>query len=170
MKQAYPDINEENDNEAQGLKCFGFIGINDRKLNRLFKLNKDLDTYNVKIKDFGAVDIDVKNMLKQNPDKRILQLSITAGHGMCKDGHQWMLLNEISNEGFYKMLPVEKTIRNWSNNFNNGYYIALFAGSREVYRYKYHVNCIGASSQKEAEQKIRAAEEEKNNQFTKIVK
>ena len=59
------------------------------------------------------------------------------------------------------MLPVEKQIRTWSNNFDNGYFIALFAGCREVYRYKYHVNCIGASSQTEAEQKIQAAKDEK---------
>ena len=57
VKQAYPDINEENDNEAQGDKCFGFLGIDNKELNRLFKLNKDLDTYNVKIKDFNTVDI-----------------------------------------------------------------------------------------------------------------
>ena len=44
VKQTYPDINEENDNEAQGLKCFGFLGIDDKGQNRLFKLNKDLDT------------------------------------------------------------------------------------------------------------------------------
>ena len=37
----------------------------------------------------------------------------------------------------------------------------MFAGCREVYRYKYHVNCIGASSQTEAEQKIQAAKDEK---------
>ena len=58
-------------------------------------MNKDLDTYSIKIMDFIGVDIIVKNMLKQNPDKKFLQFSITAGHGMCKDGHQWMLVNEI---------------------------------------------------------------------------
>ena len=79
---------------------------------------------------------------------------------MCKDGHQWMLLNEISSEGFYKMLPVEKTIRNWSNNFDNGYFIALFAGCREVYRYNFHCDCVGVSSTRtEAEQKIMAEAE-----------
>ena len=95
VKQTYPDINEENDNEAQGLKCFRFLGIDDKELNRLFQLNRDLDTYNVKIKDFNTVDTEVKKMLRQNPDKKILQFSITAGHGMCKEGHQWMLVNEI---------------------------------------------------------------------------
>ena len=71
------------------------MGIDDKRQNRLFQLNKDLDNYNIKIKDFSAVDIEVKKMLKQNPDKKFLQFSITAGHGMCKDGHQWMLVNEI---------------------------------------------------------------------------
>ena len=37
VAQAYPDIDEENDNEAQGLKCFGFLGIDNKELNRLFK-------------------------------------------------------------------------------------------------------------------------------------
>ena len=95
VAQAYPDIDEENDNEALGLKCFGFLGIEENGQDKLYKLNKDLDTYNVTFKDFNTVDIDFKKMLKQNPDKRILQLSITAGHGMCKDGHQWILVNEI---------------------------------------------------------------------------
>ena len=85
----------------------------------MFKLNKDLDTYNVKIKDFSTVDIEVKKMLKQNPDKKFLQFSITAGHGMCRDGFQWILLNEISSiDGFYEMLAVEKKIREWSQNFS----------------------------------------------------
>ena len=119
-------------------------------MNRCFLINKDLDTYDIKLKDFASLDIEFKKMMKLNPDKRFFQFAITAGHGMCKDGSQWILINEISTEGFYKMFAVENTIRKWSDNFSNCYFIALFAGCREVHQYKYHINCIGASSQAEA--------------------
>ena len=59
------------------------------------------------------------------------------------------------------MFAVENTIRKWSDNFSNCYFIALFAGCREVHQHKYHINCIGASSQAEAKQKLLATEEEK---------
>ena len=127
-----------------------FLGVDNKGLNRCFLLNKDLDTYDIKMKDFASLDIGFKKMLKQNPDKRFLQFAITAGHGMCKDGTHWILINEIAIDGFYKMFAVEKTIRGWSNRYSNCYFIALFAGCREVHHHKYHINCIGANSQAEA--------------------
>ena len=96
------------------------------------------------------MDVEFRRILKVNPEKRFLQFAITAGHGMCKDGSQWILINEISREGFYKMLSVEKNIRTWSDANSNCYFIALFAGCREVHQHKYHINCIGANSQTEA--------------------
>ena len=160
VEQAYPDIPFENDNQERALLAVRFQGVDDKGLNRCFVLNKDLDTYDTSMKDFNSVDIEFKKMLKKNPDKRFLQFAITAGHGMCKDGGQWILMNEISQEGFYKMFAVEKTIRSWSDKNSNCYFIALFAGCREVHRYKYHINCISANSQAEAKQKIQATEEE----------
>ena len=85
---------------------------------------------------------------------------------MCKDGGQWILLNEISSEGFYKMFAVEKTIRTWSENNLNCYFIALFAGCREVHRPFFHCNCIGSNSLTEAKQKfISIAEEEEKKKL-----
>ena len=75
---------------------------------------------------------------------------------MCKDGGQWILLNEISKDGFYKMFAVEKTIRTWSENNRNCYFVALFAGCREIHRPNFHCNCIGVSlTRTEAELKIK---------------
>ena len=121
--------------------------MNDNGLNKCFQLNKDIDTYSITMKDFTTMDVAFRKMLKENPDKNYLLLSITAGHGMCRDGGQWILLNEISKDSsFYKMFAVEKTIRTWSENNLNCYFIALFAGCREVHRPFFHCNCIGSNS------------------------
>ena len=60
------------------------------------------------------------------------------------------------------MFAVEKTIRTWSENNLNCYFIALFAGCREVHRPFFHCNCVGVSSTRtEAELKIKAEAEQK---------
>ena len=69
--------------------------MNDTGHNKCFQLNKDIETYSITMKDFTTMDVAFRKMLKENPDKNFLQLSITAGHGMCRDGGQWILLNEF---------------------------------------------------------------------------
>ena len=121
--------------------------MNDTGLNKCYQLNKDIDNYSITMKDFTTMDVAFRKMLKENPDKNFLQLSITAGHGMCKDRGQWILLNEFSSkDGFYKMVCVEETIRTWSKNNLNCYFIALFAGCREIHRPFFHCNCIASNS------------------------
>ena len=111
--------------------------------------------------DFNRVDIEFRKMLQKDPDKFFLQFSITAGHGMCYEGGQCILLNEFSaRDGFLKMFAVEKTIRSWSENNSNCYFIALFASCREVFRWNFHCDCIAANSLEEAKQKFKATKEE----------
>ena len=54
--------------------------------NNCFKLNKDLPTYNVTKNDFVTLDIEFKNMLRNNTDKKFFSIFYIAGHGMCKEG------------------------------------------------------------------------------------
>ena len=82
-------------------------------------------------------------------------------------------MNEIDDpDKFYKKLAVEKTIRIWSDNNSNCYFIALFAGCREIYRHIYHNGCVGASTKVEAEQKFKAIknEEEKKKLLSPLNK
>ena len=57
IKQAYPDIQKEKDHEAKALKAVRFLGMNNTELNKCYQLNKDLDSYDIKMKDFTTMDI-----------------------------------------------------------------------------------------------------------------
>ena len=86
VKQAYPDIQNEKEHQEKALRCVHFLGMNNTGLNRCFQLNKDIDNYSITMKDCITMDVAFRKMIKENPDKNYLLLSITAGHGMCKDG------------------------------------------------------------------------------------
>ena len=86
MKQAYPDIQNETEHQEKALRCARFLGMNDTGHNKCFQLNKDIENYSITMKDFTTMDVEFRKMLKENPDKNYLLLTITAGHDMCKDG------------------------------------------------------------------------------------
>ena len=82
--------------------------------NDCFKLNKDLRNYNVTDQDFLTFYIEFRKMLIEAPDKRFFTICFVGGHGMVKDGAQWVFMNQISEKGFYKTWNIEKVVREWS--------------------------------------------------------
>ena len=86
------------------------------------------------MKDLIKLDKDLRKRLKGQPDKKFLSVLFLAGHGMLKEGMQWLLLNQFDkNIGFYKMYATESEIRKWSKMLMNCYFVALFACCREIY-------------------------------------
>ena len=66
-----------------------------------------------------------------------------AGHGMQKDGLQVIVVNEFDKQNcFYKLYQAEMWIRKLSDEFNNCYFVSLFACCREIFRFNKHTNCI----------------------------
>ena len=67
----------------------------------------------------------------QSPETKYFGLFLYAGHGMIKDGLQYILLNELDkNKGFYVLNQVEKEIRLLTANYMNCYLVAIFACCR----------------------------------------
>ena len=60
---------------------------------------------------------------------------VVAGHGILKDGMQYVALNEFdSSKGFYKIINIEGFIRSASEVYNtNAYFISFFACCRQIY-------------------------------------
>ena len=138
--QAYPDMPQEKEHFEKALDIVGFMGFNSNpdksdNTNKCLIANKDLETQNITVKDVNAIEKEVRTLFSSNPKKKVLSFSIISGHGMNKEGTQYILLNAIDNKkGFYKTEGVENRIRTWKSNYRNGYFIALFSGCREVYQ------------------------------------
>ena len=80
---------------------------------------------------------------KHNPDKLHLLMHCYAGHGMCKDGRQVILINQFDNSHkFYKIAPAEINIRNMAKLFRQTYHFCIFACCREIFIKERHTNGI----------------------------
>ena len=128
-------------------KAAKFIGIDDFGVDDCFIINKDVETYSVSMKDLIKLDKDLRKKLKEGPEKKYFSIFFIAGHGMLRDGTQWLLLNKLDeNQGFYKMYATETEIRKWSRMNMNCYFVAVFACCREIFVHRNHSNCVSATS------------------------
>ena len=80
----------------------------------------------------------LKEMIKEGqeskPPVNYLVIFLFAGHGMIKEGAQVLLYNEFDeNTGYYKMFKAEETIRQWAAQFQNSYFMGIFACCRQLY-------------------------------------
>ena len=80
--QAYPDIPHVKRDEEWTLAALRFIGDFYLGLNDCFKVNKDLNTYNISMKDLIAVNKELDKILRSEPNEMFFHITIVAGHGM----------------------------------------------------------------------------------------
>ena len=82
-------------------------------------------------------------MFKSTPDKLSLLMHCFAGHGMCKDGRQVLLINQFdASSKFYKAAPAEIEIRNLAKLYRNTYHFCIYACCREIFMKERHTNGI----------------------------
>ena len=80
-------------------------------------------------------------MFRNTPNKLSLLMHCYAGHGMCKDGRQVILINEFDSQNkFYKVAPAEIEIRNMAKLFRQTYHFCIFACCREIFIKDRHTN------------------------------
>ena len=66
-----------------------------------------------------------------NPPVNYLVIFLFACHGFIKEGTQHILLNEYdSRKGYYSLYGAEKKIRTFAGMFPNGYFVGMFAPTR----------------------------------------
>ena len=167
--QAYADLLQVLNDEKDGKTVLEFLGITDCGPDDAWILNKDIMDPDQSITEKQAQQMVVKmtKIFKQNPKEMHLGLFFIAGHGMIHEGTQRLLLNEFDKQRkFYKFFPIEINIRNMTKFQKNSYLIVVMACCREIYSPKRHGNCVGASTQAEAEQQFDQikAEQEKAKQ------
>ena len=100
--------------------------------------------------------------MKEQSDTKHFGLFMYAGHGMIKNGSQYILLNQYDEKnGFYYMHPVETQIRTLSKNFLNCYIVAIFACCRQNFSPGIHQGFVG--------RKFAEAELEKRDSIVKTI-
>ena len=76
---------------------------------------------------------------KAEPQVNYLIICMFAGHGILRDGSQYLVFNQFDKQSkFYKMMNVEIFLRNCSDSYSNSYMIGIFACCREIYKPKVH--------------------------------
>ena len=81
--------------------------------------------------NYSAYLTSVINYAKEHPNEEILSIQTFACHGKLLAGCQAVLVNKISANGFYEMIPVELNVRLESPKAKNVYFLTLFACCRE---------------------------------------
>ena len=119
--------------ERWALDAFNFIGDFYLGPNDCFKLNQDLDTYDITWREFQTANQELNKILRKEPNEMFFQITIVAGHGMHHEKSQCILLNEFDKfRGFYKLNAIETQIRQWSDKYVNCYFATIFACCREI--------------------------------------
>ena len=68
--------------EKWALDAFNFIGNFYLGPNDCFKVNKDLDTYDINMKDLMLVNKELDKILRNEPNEMFFHMTINGGHGM----------------------------------------------------------------------------------------
>ena len=114
IEQAFDNLPEVMQDLKEAEKGASFLGIDYFGPRDKFKLNKDLEDPEKSITSKDARDLtrSLYALFGQSPETKYFGLFLYAGHGMIKDGLQYILLNELDkNKGFYVLNQVEKEIR-----------------------------------------------------------
>ena len=97
--------------------------------------------HNPSNKEWGSTINSLNKMFKNTPGKLSLLVHCYAGHGMCKDGRQVLLINEFDNNSkFYKHAPTEIEIRNSARLYRQTYHFCIHACCREIFLKERHTN------------------------------
>ena len=91
--QAYPDLPHVRRDEKWTLAALRFIGDFYLGHNDCFKVNKDLDTYDMSMKDLIMVNKELDKILRNEPNVMFFHITFVAGHGMHFEKSQCILLN-----------------------------------------------------------------------------
>ena len=138
-----------------------FIGDFDFGPDDCLRINKDLDTCDIKFMDAVKACNQLVKLLRKEPEEKFFHITGVAGHGMHFEKSHCILLNQFdAYKGFYKLFTVETEVRRWSDLCKNCYFVAIFATCREAFLHKVHCGCVEANSIAEAKQKFKKIEEE----------
>ena len=80
--QAYPNLPHVKRDEKWALDALNFIGDFNLGPDDCFKLNKDLDTYDISWREFQTANQELNKILRKEPEEMFFQITIVAGHGM----------------------------------------------------------------------------------------
>ena len=142
-----------------------FLNIEDFGKDDCYILNKDLKKDSVTIKEFNIIFCSLTKEHRDKPGTPQLTIFFFASHGIDKSSQQHIVLNEYDkNAGFYTLLAAEAKVRVLSEDLLNGYFIALFACCRELYRISIHSGCIYAKSYELAKNEFDKREKEEQIQ------
>ena len=138
IAQAMNDLPSVLNDEESAMRGAGMIGIEKfgpEDDEKAFIMNKDLRTKNVTSEDTKELRRALHSLLFNAPDKKHLGFFFFSCHGMIRNFHQHILLNEFDFEiDFYRLFNAEKLIRNQTENYRNCYIVCIFACCREIYK------------------------------------
>ena len=146
VKNAFQNLPPVIEDEKEAIKGANFLGIKNFGPEDMFIVNKDLSNKDKSItkKDADALYRYLCNMFEKNPETKHFGLFLYAGHGMIRDGTQYILLNQLDKKaGFYVMHSVELKIRALSKTCLNSYIVAIFACCRQNFSPKKHCGFLG---------------------------
>ena len=110
VKNAFDNLPPVIEDEKEAIKGANFLGIKNFGPEDMFILNKDLTDKEKSITQNQAIKLlrQLCRMMKEQSDTKHFGLFMYAGHGMIKNGTQYILLNQFDKKhGFYYMHPVE---------------------------------------------------------------
>ena len=88
-------------------------------------------------KVFDAISKELREAKKLKPPEKYLIVFLFAGHGILRDGTQYLVYNEWNpRERFYHMFAAEGKLRQWAEIYPHAYIIGLFACCRQLYDQK----------------------------------
>ena len=110
----------------------------------------DNPSMNVVGKVLDKISKELREAKKMKPPEKHLIVFLFAGHGVLRDGMQYLIYNEWNKkERFYQMLSAEAKLRSWAEIYPNSYIIGIFACCRQLYDHKKMTNLYSLSEAKE---------------------
>ena len=85
-------------------------------------------------KVLDKISKELRESKKMKPPEKHLIVFLFAGHGVLRDGMQFLIYNEWNKrEKFYHMLSAEAKLRSWAEIYPHAYIISIFACCRQLY-------------------------------------
>ena len=98
------------EDEKEAIKGANFLGIKNFGPDDMFIVNKDLTDKEKSITQKEAIHLlrYLSRMMQEQSDTKHFGLFMYAGHGVIKNGTEYILLNQHDEKnGFYVMYPAE---------------------------------------------------------------
>ena len=130
FRQVYSDLNDVQSDCIKLRQCLVKFEIMDQDIYDL----SDNPTMQQVGKVFDSISKELRESKKKKPADKHLLVFLFAGHGVLRDGMQFLIYNEYNKrEGFYQMLSAEAKLRSWAEIYPQTYIIGIFACCRQLY-------------------------------------